>query len=152
MVTGFFSKGSTFYTHYQERSRIIAVSSKLDDYYKANKKQLIFCVSDLYIKVWRMETKANRTEFAYAGKTPCSERIIQDAERNPGVKVFNMSVLDAKMTLTGLYLLVKLVFGTNDSAEVRENLLVYEWTFTDASIAAGKAFVDFLIWDSRTKN
>ena len=62
MVSGFFTK-APYYTLYQERTRIIAVSSKDEEYSKEIKRQIIFCVSDLYIKVWRMEARGNRTEF-----------------------------------------------------------------------------------------
>jgi len=71
MVTGLFNK-SEIYTTYQERSRIIAVTEKNQDFYIQNKKQLIFCVSDLFIKVWTMEFKSGQTNLVvFLLEKPC---------------------------------------------------------------------------------
>ena len=68
----------------------------------------------------------------------CSARIIQEAEKSaPGIKVFNMNVLDAQLHGNQLAMLVKLVSGRNDENELTENIVAYIWGFSSTSIAAG---------------
>ncbi len=138
MVTGLFSKSPNF-SQYQERTRILVVTSKHDEYYAMTRRQLVFCVSDLYIKVWRMEIRAARAELQYAGRTDCSSRIIQATEQLTGQKVYNVTVLDAQLNGNRqLVLLVKLVTGGKGADDLHEAFVAYEWAFTFEGIATGK--------------
>lgn len=71
------------------------------------------------------------------GKTACSEKIIQDIIKNTGSKVYDVFILDAKTKGNSLILLVKVVSGIPTSSEIHEDILIYEWSFTNTSISTG---------------
>lgn len=63
--------------------------------------------------------------------------VIRDVEEKEGLKVFNVEVLAAQIRESALVMLCKVVSGESSSSNVKELLLVYEWTITQDTFASG---------------
>jgi hypothetical protein len=58
-------------THYQGQMKLIVVSSEQDKLYKETKQQLVCCISDFYIKVWRILPDSTLTvSFSHYSSIP----------------------------------------------------------------------------------